>query len=86
MGTADTRQTARTIVSPSERPASPPKAGKPKVIQSGMHLAKKLFCVSGNRLGLGTWGRAWMAIGGQPRPSQNGETDYGGGTVGIAER
>jgi hypothetical protein len=64
---------------------SPRKACKPQVFRNGTHLAKKLFCVSGNRLGLGTWGGAWMAIGGQPRPSQNGETDYGGGTVGIAE-
>src|SRR5712671_2060948 len=78
----------RTILSCYEKQVGvPEKPGKPMIFERGTHLAKKLFCMSGNRLGLTTQRtEPWMAIGGQPeRSSQKRETDDGGGTVGTAE-
>jgi hypothetical protein len=57
MGSADMRQPIGTIVSSGEKHASPQKARQTKGFRSGTHLARKLFCVSGKRLGLGTGGR-----------------------------
>jgi hypothetical protein len=63
------------------------KSGKSTIFQCGTHLAKKLFCMSGNQLGLTTQqAEPWMATGGQPRDHpKKRETDDGSGTAGTAE-
>src|SRR5260370_40440546 len=88
MGSGHTALRPSTILSWHEKQVGvPEKPGKPAVLACGTHLAKKLFCMSGNRLGLTTQrAEPWMAIGGQPEnPPKNGRPMMAGVRTGTRE-